>query len=234
MSKGQTVTNKTSSTIDYAVAPKDYEELFKNYYSFVVGLVGKHGIALDNREDVASEILLRFYERDFINQFNPDLSFEVNGKTVKARFKSFLSAFVVNYVRSHRDRQNLRAVREPLIVDGQFAANTDIVPAASSGVVGGMVNQVGNSSYTDDYSAMYEEELVRYLRDFLQTVPRKSRQDQCDLVKLFDAVVSQVRINGKYSVKELQAIFNVSPTAIHSWLGWLRLNIVRALEVRSV
>lgn len=211
--------NRSSLAIDYASAPSSYDELFRNYYSFVVGLVGKHGISLDNREDVASEILLRFYERDFLNEFNPDLYFQVNGKTVKARFKSFLSAFVVNYVRSHRDRQNLRAKREPLIVD----------------VVGASVpeNSLNDDLHEDDYSALYEEELVVFLREYLSKVPRKSRQDQCDLVKLFDVVVDQVRRNGKYSVKELQKEFNVSPTAIHSWLGWMRTNIFQALEETS-
>src|SRR5215216_488189 len=106
----------TKAVVNYAIAPGSYDELFRNYYPFVVGLVGKQGIAVDNREDVASEILLRFYERDFLNEFNPDLTFEVKGRIVRARFKSFLSAFVVNYVRSHRDRQNLRLRREPLIV----------------------------------------------------------------------------------------------------------------------
>lgn len=205
-----------TATIDYSVAPASYEELYKNYYSFVVGLVGKQGISLDNREDVASEILLRFYERDFLNEFNPDLSFEVNGRVVKARFKSFLSAFVVNYVRSHRDRQNLRAKREPLVVD--------------QGSYEGFVYSDLDAGYEDDYSSLYEEELVFKIRDFLKTVPRKSRQDQCDLLALFDAVVRQVRMNGKYSVKELQAQFGVSPTAIHTWLGWMRLNIAKALK----
>lgn len=214
------VTSK-SSTIDYAVAPASYEELYRNYYSFVVGLVGKNGIAPDNREDVASEILLRFYERDFLNEFDPSLTFEVNGKIVKARFKSFLSAFVVNYVRSHRDRQNLRAKREPLLVDA--AARDDSQVSPSWQIV----------PYEDDYSSLYEEELVDSLRAYLRTVPKKSRQDQCDLPKLFDAVVEQIRTNGKYSVKELQAIFGVSPTAIHSWLAWLRLNISKALEVND-
>jgi DNA-directed RNA polymerase specialized sigma24 family protein len=222
-----------SATIDYTTAPESYDELFRNYYSFVVGLVGKQGIAPDNREDVASEILLRFYERDFLNEFNPDLSFEVNGKVVKARFKSFLSAFVVNYVRSHRDRQNLRAKREPLTIDGGYVeAISDI---GDSGVTPLPKAVAGETFfYEDDYSGLYEKELVSYLRDYLSKVPRKSRQDQCDLVRLFDAVVCQARTNGKYSVKELQRIFNVSPTAIHSWLGWLRQNITLALEDRSV
>lgn len=201
-----------TATIDFSVAPSSYEELYRNYYSFVVGLVGKHGIAPDNREDVASEILLRFYERDFLNEFNPELSFEVNGKLVKARFKSFLSAFVVNYVRSHRDRQNLRIKREPLIVDAPATTMSD------------------PEHYEDDYSAIYEEELVVKIREYLATVPRKSRQDQCDLLALFDAVVRQVRINGKYSVKDLQTQFGVSPTAIHTWLGWMRFNIAKALK----
>lgn len=205
-----------SATINFSAAPDSYEELFRIYYPFVVGLVGKHGISVDNREDVASEILLRFYERDFLNEFNPDLTFEVNGRVVKARFKSFLSAFVVNYVRSHRDRQNLRAKREPLLVDDGFDSSA--------------INVSLESGYEDDYSVLYEEELVEKIRDHLKTVPRKSRQDQCDLLALFDTVVQQVRVNGKYSVKDLQARFGVSPTAIHTWLGWMRLNIANALE----
>jgi DNA-directed RNA polymerase specialized sigma24 family protein len=222
-----------SATIDYTSAPSSYDELFRTYYAFVVGLVGKQGIAPDNREDVASEILLRFYERDFLAEFDPSLTFEVKGKVVKARFKSFLSAFVVNYVRSHRDRQNLRMKREPLIVDS--VPTMDFVgPSPSSNYLSSKSCAGDSSFYEDDYSALDEEELVEFLRAYLTQVPRKSRQDQCDLLALFDAVVTQIRNNGKYSVKELQAIFNVSPTAIHSWLGWLRQNIKEALEMRSV
>lgn len=211
-----------TAAIDYSVAPSSYEELFKTYYSFVVGLVGKQGISVDNREDVASEILLRFYERDFLSEFNPDLTFEVNGRIVKARFKSFLSAFVVNYVRSHRDRQNLRAKREPLIIDSTIPGS-EHSPYL-------FLNALEKDYYLDDYSGLYEEALVTKIREYLKTVPRKSRQDQCDLVALFDTVVQQVRVNGKYSVKELQARFGVSPTAIHTWLGWMRLNIAKALK----
>jgi DNA-directed RNA polymerase specialized sigma24 family protein len=218
---------KVKTAIDYSTAPESYDELFRNYYSFVVGLVGKQGISLDNREDVASEILLRFYERDFLNEFNPNLSFEVNGKTVKARFKSFLSAFVVNYVRSHRDRQNLRIKREPLIMDAPLLSHNDMVNNTIESTV--PLIQAKNI-YEDDYSDLYEEEMVARIRNYLKTVPRKSRQDQCDLLALFDTVVHQVRMNGKYSVKELQAKFGVSPTAIHTWLGWMRLNIAKALE----
>ena len=135
---------------------------------------------------------------------------------------SFLSAFVVNYVRSHRDRQNLRLRREPLIVDTPVETDS------------GASLYYQLDPHEDDYSSLYEEELVDFLRSYLSRVPRKSRQDQCDLLKLFDAVVEQVRKNGKYSVKELQAIFGVSPTAIHSWLGWLRHNIILALEEKGV
>lgn len=102
---------------DSTKAPADYDALYRDYYKYVCSLVRKFGIDEGSKEDVASSILLRFYERDFLHEFNPDLEFTYRGEKRPARFKSFLNAFVELYVRHHRDRQRTLKEREPLVCD---------------------------------------------------------------------------------------------------------------------
>lgn len=208
---------KAKERLDFFSAPKDYAELFTMYYDYVVGLVHKMGIDVQRKEDVASEILLRFYERDFLHRFDPSLVFSYNGEPRPARFKSFLNAFVMAYVRNHRDRQNRLRRRELLI------CNMPVVEGGATWI------EVFGDIESDDYSYLDEEELVNTLREYLRLVPRRSSVDRCDLLKLFDAVLAQVRLEGKCSVEYLQEQFGISSTAVHSWLGWLRVNVAEAL-----
>jgi len=98
-------------------APESYEQLFDEYFNYTVGLVKKLGIDPQRAEDVASSIILRFYERDFLSKFDPTLVFDYKGSKRPARFKSFLNAFVSVYCRHYRQRQNIEKSREPLICE---------------------------------------------------------------------------------------------------------------------
>lgn len=208
--------------VDHASAPADYAELFEKYYQYVVTIVRRMGIWPVHAEDVACEILLRFYERDFLSKFDPTMVFEYEGQERPARFKSFLTKFVMTYVRGHYDKQQRRADREVLLCDRPIGNGTD----TWINLFGDTVDAVD----ADVIEALSENELVTRLREYIKTVPRRSKYDTCDLVALFDAVVKQIHTDGKYNITALRGVFGISSTAMHSWMWWLRANIATALD----
>lgn len=210
----------SEAPVDYVSAPASYEELYRMYYNYVVSLVRRMGIDEDRKEDVASSILLRFYERDFLAKFDPSLVFSYNGEKRPARFKSFLSKFVIIYVRSHREKQINRARRELLICD------SPIDDSSWLDFFGGRVQ----GPEDDVIEMLSEQELVADLRRHLTTIPRRSVHDMCDLPAVFDVLVEQIREYGRYDVAQLKVHFGVSATSMHSWLWWLRANLAEYLR----
>ena len=53
------------------------------------------------------------------------------------------------------------------------------------------------------------EATLRYLRDYIKTVPARSRFDRCDLSALFEAVLAQYRDTGEINIPELGRQFQV-------------------------
>ncbi len=207
---------------DKSAVPQDYAELFRLYYDFVVRLVSIKGIDDANKEDVASDLLVRFIQRRSLEKFDPSLTFMRDGELRPANFRTYLSAFVESYVRGYRDRQQKNKTRESLILD---------VPVESPNN-GGRVSWVelnafeyGKSlpSHEDDVvSLVVQENMVASLRAYLATIPKRSAGDQCDLVALLDAIVAQIRATGEYSVEALREKFGVSSTSMHNWVWWMK------------
>ncbi len=212
-----------NSGVDFVSPPQDYAELFRIYRDYMIALIRRAGIDPQQAEDVASDILLRFMERDSLNDFDPTMSFEFDGKTRPARFKSYLSKCVITYARGHRDRLQRLANREPLIIDRPRADDDD-----SSVLDDDQATVPGPEDIV--LAAMGEQVLIAQIRAYLSTIPRRSRFDACDLVALFDAVVEQVHRTGTCNAAELRLRFQVSPTAMHTWLNWLRTNIALFLK----
>ncbi len=207
--------------VDYVSAPADYADLFRTYYRYVVTLVRRLGIEESRKEDVASDILLRLYERDILSTFDPSLVFTYDGKDRPARFKSFLTKLVMTYVRGHFDKQQRQNGRELLIADRPVGDGDTTWIDVFGGTVDG--------ADADVLNVLAEQDLVDKLRAYIATVPRKSKFDSCDLLALFDAVVVQIRECGAWNVAELRDRFGISSTAMHSWMWWLRANLAHAL-----
>jgi hypothetical protein len=212
--------------VDFVSAPPDYDALFRLYYHFVVALVRKNGIDESSKEDVASEILTRFYERGFLEKFDPTLVFERDGQKRPARFKTFLSCFVVLYVKSHRDRQVKRHDRELLIMDKPTSHQeiesswyewfgVEYICSPEDDVIGDVDGTV----------------LITKLRDYLGTIPKRSSYDKCDLVVLYDAVLQQIELTGSVCIRELRDKFGISGTGMNGWMWWLRANISEYLNI---
>jgi len=219
---------KTADTcVDYVSAPKDYDQLHRIYYDYVVALCKRAGIEENRSEDVASDILFRFFERDFLHKFNPDLVFQYRGQDRPARFKSFLTQFVLTYVRGHRDRLMRQTTREVLICDRRIGEENGGADWISWVDVYGPTVEGPEDGYID---TVMEAALVARLRAHIETVPRRSPQDTCNLVALFDAVIAQIRINGQWNIVELGRLFGgASTTSLYGWLWWLRANLADAM-----
>lgn len=202
----------TTAVVDPFVVPESYADLFEKYYTFVVRLVWRLGIDGQRAEDVASEILLRFYERDFLDKYDPDKVIYHDGERRPARFKSFLTGFVSVYVRGHRDRQALARYREPLSCDQPVGT-------------GECWSDVFGPAVWDDYTRLEEAELVRLIKAHLVLLPPRSKNDICDLPRLFDLIVEQVRHTGRYQVTVLAAEFGISATAVRNWMKYLEAQV---------
>jgi DNA-directed RNA polymerase specialized sigma24 family protein len=196
-------------------APHSYEDLYRIYWPHVVNLVRTLGIEPDSVEDVASAILARFWERDFLAQYDPTRTTDRFGDDRVVGFKAFLSAFVRVYVQSHRERQHRVRRRELLLCDS---------PVGDSGAR--WIEVLGLTS-SESVEAQVEAQLsidllIESMRSHLASVPRRSRMDRCDLVTLFDVVMASFRSTGFVSVPAIQAAFGISETAAHTWLVRMR------------
>lgn len=218
----------TENDVDYVSAPSNYADLFTIYYSYVINLCGQFGIDDNNKEDAASEILTRFMERRSLEKFDPHLEFEYRGEARPARFKSYLSRAVDMYSRGIRDKQHKLARREYQI--------NDVVPVPgqhqSEWILGSAnarwVEVFGEATPdpADGVHDMFDEEVeANTVRALLAQVPLRSTQDRCDLVALYDAVRIQILTYGEYDISVLKDRFQVSTTAMHSWMWWLKTNL---------
>lgn len=193
-------------------APASYHELVDQYFDFVVGLCRKLGIDPQNCEDVAQHIFWRFYERDILSMFDANHRIEHRGKSYRPRFQSFLSSHVEHYVRGKRERQQVVAAREPLKCD------QPVGDGSTSWV------EVYGPACEDDYSEIYERELIEEIRQHLSGLPPRSDQDVRDLPRLFEVMLRQSE-SGKVDSKALAAEFGVSKTAISSWIQELLVQV---------
>lgn len=104
--------------------PDDYSELFEVYFPMMRSVVFKSGIASEDVEDVAMDILARFIERDGIDYYDPEMLHDVGenpelpgARLRKAKFKGMLRGFTATYVMQYRDKQMMRHRKIPWRLD---------------------------------------------------------------------------------------------------------------------
>jgi hypothetical protein len=89
---------------DWANCPPDYGTFYAQYASYVMFLVRKFAHPREV-EDMASDIITRFIERDSMGEFKRE--WETRSASGKSVFRSYLSRFVVTYARG-KNRNNVR------------------------------------------------------------------------------------------------------------------------------
>lgn len=199
---------------DGLLAPSGPDELFRQYFGYTKKIVSSTpAIPSQDAEDVAMEIMTRLVERDVLGMFDPHSTFHHDGKDIPARFRTFLTAQIHLYVKGQRDRLGRQRKHEAIILDAPVGEDDG---ASMADLFGGA---------EDDVSHLDAAEWIRQARSFLATVPRRSGQDACDLVRLFDALVSQASATGEVRVNEMALKMGVSAAVTGRWIQWLRQNL---------
>lgn len=206
-------------TVDAFAPPKTDAELFVQYYDEVKRLVYKAGFRGQDTADIASDILLRFYERKMLAEYDPTREFEqTDGSFRRASFRTFLYGFVKLYMWGKSERYHAQLERELVILDKPVPHWEGVTIFEAFGPVAEF-----------DTTAQEVVDLVEGIRLYLVDVPKRSRQDVCNLPRLFDRIVEMSLLDGKVSIKTLAAEFEVTGTAIHSWIRLLRHHVAVAL-----
>lgn len=217
----------TASGVDYMSAPQDYAALHRDYFTYTVNLVAKHGINENDKEDVAAEIMLRLMERGLLEKFDPSLTFEYDGEQRPARFRTYYSRAVTTYVKGYRDKQMRLHRRELQICD----TTSDATSPGNEFPHRDSHNWVDAFAPTHDDHAdgvlemMVEEQEAEGIRNYLREVPKRSPHDTCDLVELFNAVRAQGLAFGECDISALEAKFGICTTTLYNWIWWLRVQI---------
>lgn len=105
--------------------PSDYSDFFASYWPYVKQMVAKAGIASEDVEDVAMEVVAKFIEKDALSYFDPDYTVNIQGpmrtegsRTRHPRFSSLLKRFCYLYSLTPRDKQEVRHRNVPLRLEG--------------------------------------------------------------------------------------------------------------------
>jgi hypothetical protein len=191
-------------------APKDYEELFVHYIGFVKAKVARAGIDSQDVEDVASEILLRFMERDGLSWYDPDRLFDtgtnprVPGERFRpAKFQGLLNSFVGKYVMAYRDKQNLKRRREPIRNETPISDTAMWIEVYAE-----------THAVTPDLDGVLDaRDMVKSVYGYLGTLPVHGSRD---LPRAFKMCVEQMTLDGKIDRKAMCAEFGVSESVVCS------------------
>lgn len=178
-------------------APKNYAEVYENYFPYVMAIVHRLGIPHEEVEDTASEILCRFMELRSLEKFDPSRQMRASltdETLVPAKFSAYLNAFVRLSVRGHRQKSVKLKDRESL------------------------GSELGDVSIEDDYQ-VFSDRFIQTLRDRLSSIPKKRANDRCDLPALLDAVLETAVMNeDRFFVAELASRFGITVQGMYLWL----------------
>lgn len=200
--------------------PKDFAEMYTQYYTYVHNLLYRNGIEYQDCDDVAQSIFMTLDKKGFLDDFDPTKEFHGHA----AVFTTFLSGAVLKYLRHYRHRKHIRDQRE-----GQ---STDQTVSASprDGATSDMWIDVYGPHFEEEYTELHGDDFRRQIRAHLVTVNTGRKDNQLDLVALFNEIDRQVAEDGKYTTAKLGEVFGVSRTTIHNWLSRLRTEVAAVTE----
>lgn len=204
--------------------PSDFAELYAHYYAYVAKLVIRFGIPMAEAEDVTQSILLTFYEKDALSDFDPERFNEYQGRLRKAVFGTFLSGFVRAYVRHYRTRIEVHAGREGLSVD---------MPIKSLDGDARTLYDLLADPVEENYDDLMDAELLAQVRAHLSAWKPQRPQSLLNMPLFFEVILDQLAEKDRVDASELAELFGVSTTSVQNWLKQLRSEIQKVIEARQ-
>lgn len=201
--------------------PDDYTELFIAYFPMMRGIVLKSGIAPEDVEDIAMEILIKFMEKEGLASYDPEKLHEVSNpdlpgpKYRKAKFRGMLRGFTAIYVMQFRDKQAMRHKKEPYRLE---------MPVQGETLTWGDMLQAPELIEVSDVALSIRDALTG-ARRALVDMPKRGKRD---LVACFDAAVAGGLLDGVVDRKRLGATLGVSESTVGAMLREIR-GILRPL-----
>lgn len=192
-----------AATLSENYVPTDFSDMFEHYYPYVVALVRRRGILPQSAEDVAMTILTKFFEKNALEDYRPEFTTAHDGIVRSARFPTFLSGFVLAYLRHYQHRQGVHLRRESMALE-----DAPLSFLWSQGT----------------FEETEAQDFITSVTRHLQKIPPTPRS-KVAMADLFEAIVRQVELTGDISVTELAQTFGVSATSVRNWLAVLREEI---------
>lgn len=212
--------------------PTDYAELFETYFKYAVRLARKFN--LEDPEDAAADIFCKLYSRDMLqlgvgdeNERNPVIQgFDVdyvsvhNGREYAANFRTYLSGYIISYLRGKYHMQKRRRAREIASLNAPIASSEDftLLDLLSEG-----------ASQFDGIESVVEgqqeQHTIAYIMRFLLELYPRQRGREVYLPKLFLEMVKHTREFGRIDRAILADQFGVSFGDITHWVLRLRTHL---------
>lgn len=197
-----------------SIVPTSYDEMFRHYYPYVCKLVRRFGVPDDLHEDVSMILVTKFIEKNMLEQFDPE---RVGADGMPVQFASFLSGFVVAYVRHYVTRARVEYDRERTYVDQTDNSN-------------GRADTPERQSWLDRKGFRHEDDVSKVEYELLLVSIRKhlgslSVRGKKNFLLLFDLVVYQLEERGRTHIRELAGLFEVSEPAVSNWLKELAVHV---------
>ena len=196
--------------------PDDYEELFCTYFPLLRKVARDGGIAPEDWEDVATNLLTDFMDRGGLGWYDPNYVVDtgdaprVEGDRYrKAKFSNMLKRYATLRVRHYRDKQEVRHRREPWRLEAPIG-NSETTWAESEAYGVEMLEPVETSV---TIMSVFDRS-----RDILITRSTAQR----DYARFCDLFEEQVRLDGCPDRRTLQAELGVSPSTVTQMLRDLR------------
>ena len=199
--------------MDQFGCPSDIGELYEHYIGVVRAEVLRAGIDAKDVEDVAHDLIVKFWEKDFISEYDPTKVFDTASGKKRARFKTLLRSFIRNYVRQDLDKQRNRARREPVHLEAPaFVGESG--PVAWIEVIGGE-EEIGPSVELRD--------LFRRAYAHLRSIPAEGQRN---LAHVFEVMLALADETGKCDRRRVAKRFGISPASASDWMNMVREQLV--------
>lgn len=195
------------------------------------GVVATSGIATEDVEDVAMDILARFIEKDGIAYYDPNHLHDVGehpdlpgARLRKAKFKGMLRGFTSIYVMQYRDKQMLRHRREPWRLEKP-------------------VNERGDTWYETNFSEQTEDltfdaevsvSLAQCLREAYTYLEAHKSSSIRDYRKFISLCIEHGYLDGKLDRKALAEALGISSSTVTNMVRELRTVLRPLLEEAGI